>query len=146
MRTPEYGNPSPLPPSDVSVLQAMDRNIWHRSKDDFGHVHAFPEKRLSAADQSFLLDIIGRHVLPCVLTSGPYGELSFSVFNHTEVLGVHPERVISLSEEHFGLKGDLSDWPRRFREMSKVTHSDRNRQVLAFYEMPEPGPAEDYEY
>jgi hypothetical protein len=68
------------------------------------------------------------------------------VFNHSPVPDVPPERVISLSEEHFGLTGDAKDWKRRFDELAKVTHSKENRDVLAFYQFLPPGPASDYEY
>lgn len=148
MKDLTYGTPTPLSSEDHEALREMDKRIWTRSKDNFGRTHAFPKdrKRLSKNDQEFVLGLIGKHVLPCILRSGPYGELSFSVFNHSPVPGVPPERVISLSEEHFGLTGDARDWQRRFDKMAKITHSDRNREVLAFYQFLPPGPASDYEY
>jgi hypothetical protein len=148
MKTPEYGTPTPLSAEDVVKLREMDQSIWKRSKDRFGHTHAFPKdnRALSEKDQEYVLDLIGQHVLPCSLRSGPYGELSFSVFNHSEMPDIPPERVISLSEEHFGLKGTFETWMLVFNEMSKVTHSQRNREVLAYYQFNPPGPASDYEY
>jgi hypothetical protein len=114
--------------------------------DRFNFVHAFPEGKLTKTEREWILDLIGEHVLPCVLHSGPYGELSFAVFDHSSLPGIHPEQVISLSEEHFGLRGTFKDWQKRFDALSKVTHSPRNREVLTFYKFPEPGPASDYDY
>lgn len=144
----DYGTPSPLPAEDLEKLRKLDETIWNRSKDQFGHTHAFPKdnKKLSKEDQAYVLGLIGKHVLPCVLRSGPYGELSFSVWDHSEVPGIPPSRVISLSEEHFGIKATFATWRASFDQMSKVTHSQRNREVLAFYNLPEPGPASVYEY
>lgn len=148
MKTPEYGTPTPLSAEDVKRLREMDQAIWKRSKDRFGSTHAFPKdsKALSKKEQEYVLGLIGKHVLPCSLRSGPYGELSFSVFDHSEMLDIPLDRVISLSEEHFGLKGTFKTWRAVFDEMSKVTHSQRNRDVLAFYGFHPPGPASDYEY
>lgn len=146
-----YKSPRALSPDEARYMSDLDARIWSRSTDGFGYVHSFParDRPLSARDRGRVLGLIGSNVLPCVMQSGPYGDLSFSVFNHSEFPGVPPGRVASFHEDHFGRFGHVNghvDWEKRFEEMAAITHSDRNREVLRFYGLPEPRPASYYAY
>lgn len=133
---------------DAQALRDLDARIWNRSRDRFGHSHWFPrgDLPLSKADRDRVLRLVEKHSLPCVLHSGVYGDLSFSVYGHSDVPGVSPGRLITLAEAHFGLRGTFEDWSKRFRFMSKVTHTAKNREICEFYKLPLPKPSEDYEY
>lgn len=146
----EYGSPVPVSPEDKEYLRKLNDRIWRRSHDRFGHVHSFPKDgEMPESDRSKVLRLIGSHVLPCVLGSGPYGGLFFHVYDHSDVPGIRPDFLAGFDEDHFGRFGHgagLDEWQKRFDAVSVITHSDRNRQVLEFYGLPEPEPASRYEY
>jgi hypothetical protein len=84
--------------------------------------------------------------LPCILRSGPYGELSFDVYNHAEFPGIQPERLASFHEEHFNLRGTFKGWDEKFKFVCEIRHNEKNRKVLEFYKLPKPRSAYDYSY
>lgn len=144
-----YGTPSSLSSEDREWFGSLDRRAWNESRDRLGHVHRFPKGGLSSEDEDKVLSLIASHCLPCVLGSGPYGGLFFRVFDHSDHPGVKPDCIAVLDEEHFGRFGagsTFKEWPERFSAISLITHSGRNREILAFYGLPEPGPASQYDY
>ncbi len=144
-----YGNPSPLNEEDRRFLKELDEKVWNRSSDRFGAIHSFPKRTLTREEESRVLQLIGAHVLPCVMGSGPYGELSFSVYGHTTAPGSKPECLASFGEDHlsnFGKDRAFERWKFRFEAMSALTHCQRNRQILSFYGMPAPRRADEYSY
>lgn len=145
----------PLSEDTVETLRAWNERIWNRSRDRFGSTHAFAnEKRpLTKRERQFILNLIEDHELPCVLHSGPYGNLSMSVFNHVDEPSLMSREhiVIQLSEEHmFGEdyrdNEGFSKWDKRFDAFAKYTHSERNRELCRFYGLPTPAKRERYEY
>jgi len=84
--------------------------------------------------------------LPCVLGSGPYGNLSMRIFGHSDFPEVPPDPLISIGEKHIGLPAGFDRWNERFDWFSQFTHSDSNREILDFYGLPKPERRERYEY
>jgi len=143
-----YGLPSRVSPEDAAWLKKLDGEIWDRSKDRFGSTHSFEshKRKLLKEELKRVLKLVVDHRLPCVLGSGPYGNLSMSIWDHSDVPQVRPDRLISLGEDHVGLEKGFDRWDDRFKWFSAYTHSDEVRQVLAFYNMPMPEPKLRYEY
>lgn len=135
-----------LDENDVTRLRALDKAIWNRSKDRFNFTHSFPnyKRPIAAEELKYVLKLIRKHELPCVLGSGPYGNLSMAVYQHAPYVGVPLERLISLAAEHLGVS--KRDWDKQFDAFAKYTHSDRNRELLKFYGARAPGPRNDYAY
>jgi hypothetical protein len=135
-----------LSSKDREWFSALNGRIWDRHLDNFGSVHQFENGRLDAEEVEHLTRLIERHRLPCVLGSGPYGGLFMRIFDHSDFPGVAPDLLLAVGEKHFELPAGFDRWDERFEWFSKFTHSDSNRDVLAFYGLPAPGPRERYEY
>jgi hypothetical protein len=140
---------TPLSNEDRLWLQVLDGEIWRRSKDRYGHIHSFPidsKVPLEAEILDRIKKLISDHCLPLVLHTGPYAELSITVYDHNDA-GIPPDRVISLDEQHLGFTGTtFKTWHKTFVGMSKFTHTNENRQVCAFYKLPLPGEEQRYAY
>jgi hypothetical protein len=145
----KYGTPSPLSSEERAFLSDLDKKIWNRSTDDLGYEHAFPSSVLTDDERVRILDLIGSHVLPCIMCSSVYGSLSIDVADHPFAPGITPERIISISEDHFNkfnIGPGFDKWGDRFDAISPLTHNDRNRQICEYYKLPLPGPKSSYGY
>lgn len=131
---------------DRTWLSDLDVEIWDRQRDRLGGGHEFANRELSGADLERIIQLVERHRLPCVLGSGPYGNLSMGIFDHSDFPGVPPEHLLSIGEKHVDLPTGFDNWGERFDWFSRFTHSDSNREMAAFYGLPSPKPRERYEY
>lgn len=127
-------------------LSDLDERTWDRIRDSFGAIHQFENCKLDAAEIERLICIIGRHCLPCVLQSGPYGNLFMRIFCHANFPGMPPHPILTVGEGHVGFPVGFDAWNDRFDWFSRLTHSDSNRRILAFYELPKSESRERYEY
>lgn len=131
---------------DAAFFSSLNERVWDRSVDRFGSTHSFPNCELSELEKELVLRLVTTHKLPCVLHSGVYGNLSISIYDHSDLPEVPPEPVAHFSSKHFGRKQTFKDWRQEWDFMSALTHSDENRRVLEFYGLPKPGPMSSYEY
>ena len=138
--------PDLLSEKDRLYLRRFDEIAWKRSKDRFGHMHAFA-LTVAAKKVARVLKLVDVHDLPCVLCSGPYGDLWMRVYDHSEAIGVRPEYLVAIAEDHI-LKDPHAPkkWNDTFDAFSKYTHSARMREILSFYGLPLPQPRSEYEY
>lgn len=141
-------NPTPVSDEDRRWLKDLHERIWVVTTDRFNHKHGFPKDNKALHHRVFhkVKRLLREHELPCVLHSGPYGGLWMGVYNHSDVPGVPPEFLASLDEVHLGLKGGFKEWDGRFAAMAEFTHSDRNKQMLAFYGLREAEDIDHYRY
>ena len=133
--------------SEEKWLQTLDNQIWVRKEDRFGRIHSFPaggQTPLSKKVKECILNLIKTRELPCVMHSGPYGGLSFSVWKYIEAPGAPPDYLISLDERH--LFGERIGWHSRFDFISQFTHTDRNRELCRLRQLPFPERRSYYEY
>lgn len=136
----------PLSKEDLAFLRHLNEDIWWKTTDRFGSIHAFPahDRPVTAEERVRVLDLIRKHELPCMLSSGIYGNLSMVVADHVDVAGSGAPRVISLSSEHLGVNN--LPWNDQYDFFAQFTHSVRNRELLAFYNLPTPQDRLAYEY
>jgi hypothetical protein len=128
----------------------VNQKIWRFTIDRLGLTHGFPstDRKLTRSELTRMLKLITDHKLPCVLHSGPYGGLSMSVYDHVDYApDIKPGRLFEIDERHVWteLARDIT-WDDHFNWFSRYTHNDVNRQMVAFYKLPEPQPKGRYEY
>lgn len=143
----KYGKPESVDTEVKAWCQKVDEEIWDRSKDRFGTSHWFEsdKRKLKKSELNKLLKLIISNKLPCILHSGPYGNLSMSVYDHSDVPGIKPDRLFSLGEKHTRLP-ERTAWDTRFEWFAKYTHSIENQQIVDFYKLPEIKQKGYYEY
>jgi hypothetical protein len=146
----EYGHPESLKDEDRKWLKELRVAIWRPTTPDrFGFTHYFPnEKRpLLQEELDKLVLLVKGQVLPCVMRSGAYGDLSITVYDHSDQPDITPDSFFSLHEDHLNFKDKTFEGhDKRFAEMSKLTHTGRNRQICEFYKLDLPQKASYYEY
>ena len=135
-----------LPEKTKRKLHELWLAIWkHTAPDRFGHSHAFPERPMSSVERKYVLKVIKDSSLPCVLCSGPYGGLYMQVFDHSDVAEIKPECVFQVDHEHFQNLRNVP-WDKQFEYFAKMTHSEENARICAFYKLPEPKNMGHYQY
>lgn len=142
----------PISKEEQQFFEGLATTIWVRLPDQFGHTHLFPSAQFEPVDEPQIervLRVIEEHQLPCVLESGPYGELSVAIFDHSAAVGVPPECLLRLSERHIPDLRSMTGhkhWADRFIWLSKLTHTHANMRLCQFYGLPEPLPDHRYQY
>lgn len=130
-----------LQDKDRKWLQEFNVCLWGDTHSIFGRSYKFSKKEINKIES-----LIKKHELPCVLSSGPLGDLSLHIFNHSAGVGIEPERLLAIHQNHLELPTGFDNWGIRFEYFSKFTHTDRNRELAGFYKLPIPGPESSYEY
>jgi hypothetical protein len=130
---------------DAEWLRTLDARLWKR--EDAKDGHSFPVGHLTEAQLERIFRLIREHELPCELYPAVYGTVCFLVYEHSDVIGTKPERLISVQEAH------LPNRPRSkgssmcgFDVFSPWTHTARNCQLLAFYGLELPRERGWYDY
>lgn len=128
-------------------LRNMNDEIWKRDfVDNTGMRHEFMSRELSADERSVVQGVIMQFGLPCVLHSGPYGNLSMIVYDHSDFPEIPPEPLFHIGEKHVGLPPGFQNWNERFDWFARYTHTDKNRRLLRFYGLQDSEARERYEY
>lgn len=137
---PSYGPPSRLSSPDLEWIKRWSSEIWDR--------HGFPnlKRRASSEELSRAVSLVRAHRLPCILHSGPYGDLSMSVLDHSDFPQVPPDTVAAVHRDHVGLEAGFDKWNASFDWFSRFTHSEENKAVLKFYSLHAPEEKSRYEY
>lgn len=124
-------------------LRQLNDDIWEKLSDSDGR---YACRKLTPEEKSIVVDSIWRYDLPCVLGSGPLGDLSVTVFGHSPFPEVRPDSLIKIHQNHLDLPSGIVHWNERFDWFSQFTHRPRNLELATFYGLPSPGPRESYEY
>lgn len=138
---------------DRLALRQLDAEIWERSRDRYGMKHSFEKRMLSDEEQSRVLKLIETSELPCVMHSGCYGGLSITVHDNEAtaavLMGEPSETLLCLGERHIfgrGHERTFPNWDVRFDFFSAITHSERNRNLCKFFNLPQPEARGHYSY
>lgn len=142
----------PLSEDDRCWLIALDEAIWKdRSPDEHGRCHHFEKRDLEEAEWQRIQQLITAHSLPCVLWSGPYGELRMKIYEHPPFSDNKPTHICTVGRGNLpgfsalGGDGDAK-WPVAWDALSVFTHSESNKQALRFYRFESPRERSYYEY
>ena len=125
----------------------LDGDLWTRVTER-KMSHAFEKRVMTPEEKEKALGLIRAKCLPCVLGSGPYGNLFLVVYDHSELPGVPPEIVAIFGDRHFPetAKTTFATWLTSWEFFSALSHSKKNREVIAFYGLEAPKGLEYYEY
>lgn len=127
---------SPISGADRQFLKALNKRVWSTPWGD--------ARPLAPEDRARVISLIRSHELPCVLRSGPIGDLSMVITDHVEVAGEGAPKLLVLNSEHLGIH-ELK-WDDQFDFYAQFTHTDRNRELLSFYNLPPLRSRESYDY
>lgn len=138
----------PLSKKDRDWLVNLDSRIWTETGPDrIGHYHYWEKEELTKPVWKQVVGLIIKHKLPVELHSGSLGNLSISIFAHGEAPEIPPERICSIGQGNLPgfekKRGYQKRHPYAWQTFSPLTHSDRNKELLAFYGL-EPSRAESY--
>lgn len=135
-----YGHPHALVDKDKEWFRELFESLWSSSQSMRGWLWG---GRLTQRQIDKVIRLTKQHVLPCVMGSGPYGDLSVHLYDHVDVPVVEPEILFGFHETHLGWGGTFD---LRFAELSKLTHTPENENICKFYNLPAPKPKCRYSY
>jgi len=143
----DYGHPAPLTQDERAWLVQLDDDLWTRMRERKMN-HAFEKRVMTPEEKEKVLGLIHAKCLPCELGSGPYGNLFLVVYDHSELPGVPAEMVAVFGDGHFPetAKTTFATWLTSWEFFSALTHSEKNREMLAFYGLDVPKSMSHYEY
>lgn len=123
-------------------IRKLNDDIWKR----FSNGERYACRKLTSEEKNVVVESIWKFDLPCVMRSGPLGDLSMTVYGHSPFPEVQPNPLIKIHQDHLDLPTGLSEWSKRFDWFAQFTHRQRNVELATFYGLPTPRDKERYEY
>ena len=143
---------APVTTDERTWLSALSDALWHHREHDRLGPWSSLKRELTEPEVWRLWKMACRHRLPCVMINTDFGfRVGMAIYDHAPYPDLPTEHLISISARHLpgaesetGPRGER--FPREFAYFARFTHSERNRQLLAYYGLPSSRDMSYYDY
>jgi hypothetical protein len=127
-------------------LRQLHKKLWKKGMpDQFGRRRSLETRQITKTELSAVLEWVGRGNGFCEPHNACMGfGFGMSVWEPPAQPGVDPEHVITVTSGH--IVKDGPGFEKGWKILSPFTHSERNRQLLEYFDREAPRKKGYYEY
>ena len=123
-----------LPADTKARIQKLDSEV-HRVIRDGGRTSHHSNRPLTEGEWEEVLDYIRRYELPCILQPDAYG-FALWIHEHDMLPGEIPKYLLRIENGQFpfpSAKLGFAGQEETVRKVAEITHTPRNKEILAWY-------------
>lgn len=136
----------------VDRLKEIRDAHWKHHQGMYPHYLKWssPEGKFTDEEWKFIKNAIKKLQLPCSMTNCGMGfSIGFYMYEPIHIPGITPDGLMLIVPQFFEWDEKFhgkESWNKQFKEFSKFTHSEKNRELLKQGKLEEPRTQGYYEY